>query len=68
MNYADKIGVPFIVLLGEDEIQEGVLAVKNMETGEQRKLTAEEAKCWISDVVKQKQSVAPICEKQLKAQ
>ena len=43
MAYADKLGVPFAVLLGEDEIAEGKCSVKNMKTGEQLKLTAEEA-------------------------
>ncbi len=43
MAYANKIGVPFIVLLGDDEISEGLCSVKNMTTGEQVKLTAAEA-------------------------
>ena len=43
MAYADKIGVPFAVLLGEDELAAGKCAVKNMATGEQQLLTAAEA-------------------------
>ena len=43
MSYADKLGVPFAVLLGEDEIAEGVCSVKNMRSGEQVKLTPVEA-------------------------
>ena len=43
MSYADKLGVPYVVLLGEDEIAEGVCSVKNMETGEQVKCTPEQA-------------------------
>ncbi len=39
MSYADKIGVPFVVFLGEDEIQSGVVACKDMATGEQTKLS-----------------------------
>ena len=38
MNYADKIGVPYVVFLGEDEVKEGVVACKDMKTGEQTKL------------------------------
>ena len=38
MAYADKIGVPFAVLLGEDEIAQNLLSVKEMRSGEQRKL------------------------------
>jgi len=51
MAYADKLGVPFAVLLGEDEIAEGVCSVKNMRTGEQRKLSAPEAAAWIRETV-----------------
>ena len=47
MAYADKLAVPFAVLLGEDEIAEGKCSVKNMRTGEQVKLTAEEAAAHI---------------------
>ncbi len=47
MAYANKLGVPFAVLLGEDEINEGVCSVKNMATGEQWKLTAEKAAGYI---------------------
>ena len=43
MSYADKLGVPYAVLLGEDEIAEGKCSVKNMTTGEQQKLTSQEA-------------------------
>ncbi len=43
MTYADKLGVPFVVLLGEDEIAQGKCSVKNMTTGEQVTVTADEA-------------------------
>ena len=43
MAYADKLKVPFAVLLGEDEIADGKCSVKNMKTGEQLKLTPAEA-------------------------
>ena len=35
MAYANKLGVPFVVLLGEDEYSRGMCSVKNMATGEQ---------------------------------
>ena len=62
MSYADKIGTPFTVLLGEDELAEGVLTVKNMETGEQRKLKDEEAAAWIWETVRRRNAAAPIRE------
>ncbi len=43
MSYADKLGVPFAVLLGEDELAAGKCSVKNMRTGVQVTLRAEEA-------------------------
>ena len=51
MAYANKLGVPFAVLLGEDEIAEGKCSVKNMATGEQQKLTPEEAAAYIKNAV-----------------
>ena len=51
MAYADKLGVPFAVLLGEDEIAEGVCSVKNMATGEQNKLTPEDAARYIQEAL-----------------
>ncbi|PKM73325.1 MAG: histidine--tRNA ligase [Firmicutes bacterium HGW-Firmicutes-16] len=35
MSYADKIGVPFVVFIGDDEIGQGVVKVKDMRSGEQ---------------------------------
>ena len=47
MSYADRLGVPYVVFLGEDELREGLLSVKDMRTGEQRKLSAVEAAALI---------------------
>ena len=47
MAYANKLGVPFAVLLGEDEIAEGMCSVKNMITGEQVKLSPADAAAHI---------------------
>ena len=43
MSYADKLGVPFAILLGEDELAQGKCAVKDMRSGQQQLLTAQEA-------------------------
>ena len=43
MNYANKLAVPFVVLLGEDEIAAGMVSVKDMVSGEQRTLPVGEA-------------------------
>ena len=42
MSYANAKQIPFVVLAGESEIQAGKVTLKNMETGEQTLLTAEE--------------------------
>ena len=43
MTYADRLGVHFAVLLGEDELAQGKCSVKDMRTGQQLVLTAQEA-------------------------
>ena len=35
ISYADKLGIPFVVFLGEDEIGRGLITVKDMASGEQ---------------------------------
>ena len=62
MSYADKIGVPYVVLVGEDEINEGVLSVKDMVSGEQRKLSPAEAAEFIKKSVDERNSGAVIKE------
>ena len=47
MSYADKIGTPFTVFVGEDEIAAQSLSVKDMRTGEQRALSVSDACAWI---------------------
>ena len=49
MSYADKIGVPYAVLLGEDEIAQGKCSVKDMRSGQQEVLTAQEAAAHIKN-------------------
>ena len=43
MSYCDKLGVPYAVLLGEDEIAAGKCSVKDMVTGNQITVTPAEA-------------------------
>ena len=52
MSYADKLGVPYAVLLGEDEIAQGVCSVKDMRTGQQVSLSAEAAAAHILEGLK----------------
>jgi len=41
IGYADKLGVPYVIFLGENEINAGIVACKDMSTGEQTKLEAD---------------------------
>ena len=43
IGYADKLGIPFVIFLGEDEIAQNVCALKNMATGVQEALTPDAA-------------------------
>ena len=62
MGYADKLAVPFAVLIGEDEIKEGVLSVKDMASGEQVKLSPDDAAAYIARRVAEKNAGAVIKE------
>ncbi len=42
MKYANKAGIPYVVIIGEDELKNGEVTVKNMLTGEQQTVKAEE--------------------------
>ena len=42
MSYANAKNIPYVVLAGENEMAAGKVTLKNMETGEQTLLTAEE--------------------------
>lgn len=42
MAYANANAIPYVALAGDDEIQKGVVTLKNMETGEQKQVTPEQ--------------------------
>ncbi len=63
MSYADKLGVPYAVLLGEDEIAAGKCSVKDLRTGVQVTVTAEEAAELILADMKKSETCAVILEK-----
>jgi histidyl-tRNA synthetase len=39
ITYANKLGIPYIVVVGENEIKSGILKLKNMATGEQEEMS-----------------------------
>ena len=42
-KYADKLNIPFVVVIGEDEILNNTVTLKNMKTGEQFQVSIQEA-------------------------
>lgn len=41
-TYADKLGIPFVAVAGEEEMKNGTLAFKDMASGEQSNITVKE--------------------------
>ena len=62
MSYADKLGVPYILLLGEDEITQRKASLKDMRTGEQELLSAAEIIERIRLALASSAALAPIRE------
>jgi len=63
MNYADKIRVPYVIFLGEEEINESVAAVKNMRTGEQVKLPFADVTAYVQAGLDELNKGTPILDK-----
>ncbi|MDZ7742030.1 MAG: histidine--tRNA ligase [Bacteroidota bacterium] len=42
MNYADKNNIPFVMLIGSDEMKSGELTLRDMHSGKQEKISKEE--------------------------
>lgn len=47
LDYANAKGIPYVVLIGSEEVQTGTLSLKNMVTGEQRKLSVDDVLTWL---------------------
>jgi histidyl-tRNA synthetase len=60
--YADKLGIPFVVFLGEDEIKKNVITVKNMASGEQTSASSGILTAGICDRIKTLRKGMPIKE------
>jgi len=62
MSYADKLGVPFAAFLGEDEIAQGKVSLKNMATGEQSLLPADQVMPAVLAALGEKDAIPPVRE------
>ena len=63
LSYADKQAIPYVLLLGEDEIAQNKVAVKDMTAGVQSVLSVDEAVALITAGLQEKNAGAPIREK-----
>lgn len=52
LKYANKIGVRYLVILGEDEMAKGVAGVKDMQSGEQVEVSIDELTSYIKSKIK----------------
>lgn len=43
MKYANRLGVPYVIIIGEDEIKNSSVCLKNMLTGDQSNMTIDDA-------------------------
>ena len=45
-KYADKLEIPYVIVIGEDEIKSGKITLKDMKTGAEEKLPIDEVERW----------------------
>ena len=62
MSYADKLAIPFVVFLGEDEISAGAVKWKDLSSGEQYTAPEQEAIAAIAAAIAARQGGKPIRE------
>ncbi len=62
MAYADKLHLPYVLFLGEDEVSAGVVSCKDMVTGEQRTALPDEVAALILDGLAKRRQGTPIVE------
>ena len=63
MNYADKLAIPYVLFLGEDEIAQGIVTCKDMVSGEQTKLSTDDTLALIRKGIDARNSGKVIVEK-----
>ncbi len=61
--YADKLGIPYAVIIGDDEVAAGTVSVKNLQTGEQRSMPPAQAAQTIAAAIAEKKQIPVIRER-----
>ena len=39
MKYSDKLEIPYVIVVGEEEVESGIVKIKDMKTGEEKETT-----------------------------
>jgi len=60
MGYADRLGIPYVVFLGEDELAAGKVTIKNMVTGDQETVAPEAAIKGLAAGVAHQKALLPV--------
>ncbi|HJA36916.1 MAG TPA: histidine--tRNA ligase [Firmicutes bacterium] len=56
ISYADKLGIPYVIFLGEDEVAAGAASIKEMATGQQQSVPFDQVPAYLL------QRVAPMAQ------
>ncbi|MCF7831257.1 histidine--tRNA ligase [Candidatus Gracilibacteria bacterium] len=51
-DYANKLGIPVCVVMGESEVEKGTVQIKNMTSGEQTEVTLEQLEKGLKNILK----------------
>lgn len=51
IGFADKMGIPYIVIMGSDEIEKGTVLLKSLDSGEQTEVPAADLATYIQYIV-----------------
>jgi histidyl-tRNA synthetase len=51
MKYADSRGYPYVAIVGPDERERGVVAIKDLRTGEQTHVPRGEVAAWLTSAI-----------------
>ena len=63
LSYADKLSIPYAAFLGEDEIAQGKVTIKDLTSGEQQTLTPDQAVALVQTGLAARAGGAPIQDK-----
>jgi histidyl-tRNA synthetase len=51
LNYANKLGIPYVAIIGEDEVKKNTVCIKDMNSGEQSVYTIDELTEFVKNIM-----------------